>query len=344
MEKFEPETENSSEAVAVLEGEEWPENKTAALAEKYLSFNNHERELESDLNGMLEKINSLEVKNPSLEFLKGQVCLELYDIHKNSVKKNKTDEAEKFLEQANESFLNSIKGEDFEITVKNKEDEKIIFASKSHALAYLGDIAARDFYESGNSADWEKSLKYYQGAVKAEQDDGKKHELKTIMDIRKIIHYLGDDNKLKVWKTPRRIDLRGITADFSLKYASDKNGTINKYIDATQKEKEGKQNWSDTGVLRLDKEIADFLANVDFDVLLKESGENGGLSEKNKKILGKTIDSCTELAEKLEETMTDEIKSSEKLNFRKALYLNPVKLAKFSKFAKPERLSQILSE
>ena len=46
----------------------------------------------------------------------------------------------------------------------------------------------------------------------------------------------------------------------------------------------------------------------------------------------------------MEEAMVDEIKSSEKINFRKALYLNPVKLAKFSKFVKSERLSQILSE
>lgn len=96
--------------------------------------------------------------------------------------------------------------------------------------------------------------------------------------------------------------------------------------------------------MRLDKKMADFLAEVDFDAILKEAGEKGGLSEKNKKTLGKAIDHGTDLAEKLEEAMEDEIKSSEKINFRKTLYLNPDNLAKFSKFASPERLSEILSK
>lgn len=221
------------------------------------------------------------------------------------------------------------------------------FANKSHSLAYLGDIVVKDFYESDNLVDWGKSLEYYQKAIEAELDEGKKHELEIIMGIRKISHYLGDEDNLKVWKTPRRIDLRGKTADFLLEYTSAKNGTINKYIDATKhmrEEKEGKQEWSETGVLHLDKKIADFWAMVDFDALLKEAGERGDLSEKNKKILEKIIDCGTDLAEKLEEAMNDEIKSSEKLNFRKALYLNPNKLAKFSKFASPERLSEILSK
>lgn len=341
---------NYSEAVAVLEKEENREdleNKATALAEKYLSFNNHERELENDLNGALGKINSLKARSSSLEFLKGQLCLELYDIYKNSAKKNKTEEAEKILEQANESFLNSVEGKDFKIMVKNKEGEEIIFASKSHSLAYLGDIAARDFYENDNKTDWNKSLEYYQEAIETEPDEGKKHELKIIMGIRKISHYLGNEDNLKTWKTPRRIDLRGRTADFSLEYTTSKNVAVNKYIDSTRhlrEEKEGKQEWSETGVLHLDKKIADFGAMVDFDALFKEAGEKGDLSEKNKKILEKIIDCGTILAEKLEETTEDEIKSSEKLNFRKALYLNPNKLAKFSKFASPERLSEILSK
>jgi len=345
--EFEKEKENDSGAVAVLEREEnkkEPEIKMTALAEEYLSFNNNETRLEKDLNDMLEKVNYLEETSPSSEFLKGQLCLELYDIYKNSDKKEKNDLADDFLEQASESFLESVSDEDFEIAVKNKEGEKMIFASKSHALAYLGDITAKDFYENDNGADWNKSLEYYKKAIEAEPDEGKKHELKVIMDIRKITHYLGDENKLRVWKTSRRIDLRGRTADFSLEYAGNKNGIIKKYIDATKHLRKEKEGWSDTAVLRLDKEIVDFLADIDFESILEEAAEKGDLSEKNKKRLGKIIDSCTELAEKLEKEMENEIKSSEKLNFRKALYLNPNKLAKFSQLTSSERLSQILSE
>lgn len=345
MEKIESEIENSSGAVAVLDGEEGVlENKVVALAEEYLSFNNNEKELENGLNDMLEKINSLEKTSPASEFLKGQLCLELHDIYINSAEKEKKELAKEFLEQANDSFLKSIKDDDFEIMTKNKEGKEIIFADKAQSLAYLGDIALKDFYESDNKTDWDKNLEYYQEAVEAESDEGKKHELKIIMDIRKITHYLGDENKLKVWKTPRRIDLRGRTADFSLQYAGNKNGTINKNIDATLKPEKNKQSWSDTVVLRLDKEIADFLAEVDFEALLKDANEKGELSEKNKKILKKTIDYNTLLAEKLEEGLKNEIKNSEKFNFRKSLCLNPEKLAKFYKKIKPEDLSRILSE
>lgn len=356
MEKLEPEIyknnyeENAFGSVAVLETEENGEKlekKVAALAEEYLSFNNNETKLENDLSDMLEKINSLEETSSSSEFLKGQLCLELYDICKNSDKKEKNVLADVFLEQANENFLESTKGEDFEIMVRNKEGKEITFASKSHSLAYLGDIALKDFYESGNKTDWEKNLEYYKEATEEEPDEGKKHELEVILGIRKIAHYLGNEEKLKVWKTPRRIDLRKITADFSLEYNSNKNGIINKYIDATKhlrEEKIGKQEWSDTGVLHIDKEIADFLAEVDFNALLKEAVEQGELSEKNKKIFGKAIDCGTILAEKLEKAMEEEIKSSEKTYFRKALYLNPDNLAKFSKFTSKERLSKILSE
>ena len=353
MEKIESEiykdnyAESSSGGIAVLESEENKEDlerKVTALAEEYLSFNNNETKLENDLNDMLEKINSMDKTSPSSEFLKGQLCLELYDICKNSDKKEKNILADDFLNQANESFLESAGGKDFEIIVKNEKGKELVFASKPHALAYLGDIAAKDFYENGSKADWEKSLERYQEAIGAEPDDGKKHELKTILDIRKITHYLGDENKLKVWKTPRRVDLRKMTADFSLKYDSGKNEIINKYVDATKRLYKEKQGWSDTAVLQLDKEVADFLAEIDFDALMEEVSKNGELSEKNKNRLGKAIDYCTELAEKLEKEMLDEIKNSEKVNFRKALYLNPAKLAKFSKFTKPERLSQILSE
>src|SRR3989344_5382332 len=312
--------ENFSGGVAVLEREEEKEKsekEMAVLAERYLSFNNHERELENDLTSLLGKINSLEETSSSLNFLKGQLYLELYDIYKNNEKKEKNNLTDNLLEQANESFLESIEGENFEIVVKNKEGQEMSFANKSHSFAYLGDIAVKDFYESGHKADWNRSLKYYQEAIKAEPDEGKKHELKIIMNIRKITHYLGDENKLEVWKTPRRIDLRKKTADFSLKYITDKKGTINKYIDGTKhmsEGKKGKQEWSETGILQLNKEIADFLAETDFDVLLEEVGRSGDLSEKNKKRLSKVIDYCREMAEKLEETMTDEIKSSEKLN------------------------------
>jgi len=336
--EFEKEKENDSGAVAVLEREEnkkEPEIKMTALAEEYLSFNNNETRLEKDLNDMLEKVNYLEETSPSSEFLKGQLCLELYDIYKNSDKKEKNDLADDFLEQASESFLESVSDEDFEIAVKNKEGEKMIFASKSHALAYLGDITAKDFYENDNGADWNKSLEYYKKAIEAEPDEGKKHELKVIMDIRKITHYLGDENKLRVWKTSRRIDLRGRTADFSLEYAGDKNKIINKYIDATRhmrKEKGDKQKRSDTGVLHLDKKIADFLTEFDFDALLEKAGKKEILSEDNKEMLRKINYCGVYVAEKLEEAMEGEIKNSEKLNLRKALYLNPNKLTKFPQF------------
>lgn len=335
---------NYSEDVAVLEKEENKEElekKTVALAEKYLSFNNHERELENNLNGILEKINSLEVKNPSLEFLRGQVCLELYDIYKNSAKKNKIGEAEKFLEQANESFLNSAEGEDFGIMVKNKEGQEIVFASQSHSLAYLGDIAARDFYESNNLADWKKNIKYYQEAVEAEPDDGKKHELKTIMDIRKITHYLGDENKLKVWKTSRRIDLRGRTADFSLEYTDDKNRTINKNIDATRKEKN--KQWSDTAVLRLDKEITDFLAEVDFDDLLKEASEKGSPQGKNKELFRTTLRCALATSIEFEKALKDELKNNTD-SFRNDFYRSLPKLKKFLPKYSEEQIGKIMFE
>ena len=97
MEKFESEIyknnyeENFPGAVAVLEREEEAEKterKVTALAEEYLSFNNNETKLEKDLNDMLEKINSLDRTTPSSEFLKGQLCLELYDIYNNNPKEN----------------------------------------------------------------------------------------------------------------------------------------------------------------------------------------------------------------------------------------------------------------
>ena len=336
--EFEIEKENDSGAVAVLEREEnkkEPEIKMTALAEEYLSFNNNGIRLEKDLNDMLEKVNSIEETSPSSEFLKGQLCLELYDIYKNSDKKEKSVLADVFLNQANESFLESVNGENFEIAVKNKEGEKMIFASKSHALAYLGDITAKDFYENGNGADWNKSLEYYKKAAEAEPDEGKKHELETIIGIRKMAHSLGNENNLKVWKTPRRIDLRNRTADFSLEYIGDKNKPVNKYIDATmrmRKEKDDKQKWSDTGVLRLDKKIADFLAEFDFDALLEKADKKEELSEDDKEMLRKINYCGVYVAEKLEEAMEGEIKNSEKLNLRKALYLNPNKLTKFPQF------------
>ena len=339
--EFEKEKENYSGDIAVLEREEAKEKtgkKIIALAEEYLSFNNNETRLERDLSDMLEKVNLLEKTSASSEFLKGQLCLELYDIYKNSDKKEKTVLADDFLEQANESFLESVNGEDFEIAVKNKEGEKMIFASKSHALAYLGDIMAKDFYENGNRADWNKSLGYYKKSIEAEPDEGKKHELETIIVIRKMAHSLGNENNLKVWKTPRRIDLRNRTADFSLEYVGDKNKPINKYIDATmrmRKEKDDKQKWSDTGVLRLDKKIADFLAEFDFDALLEKADKKEELSEDDKEMLRKINYCGVYVTEKLEKAMENEIKSSDKLNFRKALYLNPNKLAKFSQFASP---------
>ena len=99
--------------------------------------------------------------------------------------KKKKDFGRRFLEQANENFSNSAGGEDFEIKVKNKEGKEMTFASKSHALAYLGDIAAKDFYENGNKADWNKNIEYYKEAIEAEPDDGKKHELEVILGHKK---------------------------------------------------------------------------------------------------------------------------------------------------------------
>lgn len=350
MEKLAPETykdsyeENSSEAVAVLEKEEnkeESENKIVALAEEYLSFNNNETKLEKDLSDMLEKINSLEKTSPSSEFLKGQLCLELYEIYKNSDEKEKNVLADVFLNQANENFLESAKGEDFEIMVKNKEGKEITFASKSHALAYLGDIAVKDFYEQNNKADWDKSLGYYKEAIEAETDDGKKHELEIILGIRKITHYLGDENKLKVWKTPRRIDLRGRTADFSLKYASDKNGIINKYIDATKHLRKEKEGWSDTAVLRLDKEIADFLAEVDFDAILKDVGEKGDLSGKNKELFRAAIRCALATSVGLEKALEDELKNKTD-SFRNDFYRSLPKLKKFLPKYSEEEIGRIM--
>ena len=154
MEKFESEIyknnyeENFPGAVAVLEREEEAEKterKVTALAEEYLSFNNNETKLEKDLNDMLEKINSLDRTTPSSEFLKGQLCLELYDIYNNNPKENEKYLADVFLNQAQESFLESAKGEDFEIKLKNKDGKDRIFGNKSQALAYLGDVASIDF-------------------------------------------------------------------------------------------------------------------------------------------------------------------------------------------------------
>ena len=352
MEKIESEIyknnepENFSGNVAVLEreeGAEKTEKKMAALAEEYLSFNNNETRLEKDLNDMLEKVNSLEETSPPSDFLKGQLCLELYDIYKNSDKKEKSILANDFLEQANESFLESINGDDFEITVKNKEGKEIIFASKSHALAYLGDITAKDFYENGNGADWNKSLEYYKKAIEAEPDEGKKHELKVIMDIRKITHYLGDENKFKVWKTSRRIDLRGRTADFSLKYASDKNGTIKKYIDATKHLRKEKEGWSDTAVLRLDKEIADFLADIDFDALLEEAAENGAPQGKNKELFRDILRCSLATSAKIEEILKEELKNNTDF-FRNDFYRSLPKLKKFLPRYSEEQIRKTMFE
>lgn len=336
--------ENSSEAVAVLEREENGEKlekKVAALAEEYLSFNNNETRLEKGLSDMLEKINSLEKTSPSSEFLKGQLCLELYDIYKNNPQKNEKCLADVFLNKANESFLESAKGEDFEIMVENKDGKEITFASKSHTLAYLGDIAAKDFYESGNKTDWEKNLEYYKEAIEAEPDDGKKHELEIILGIRKIAHYLGDENKLKVWKTPRRIDLTGKTADLLLEYADNKKETINKYIDATKKEKN--KQWSDTAILRLDKEVADFLAEVDFDALLKEAGEKGSPQGKNKELFRATLRCALATSVGLEKALEDELKNNTD-SFRNDFYRSLPKLKKFLPKYSEEELGKIMFE
>ena len=352
MEKIESEiyknnyAENSSEAVAVLEKEEnsdKTEKKIAALAEEYLSFNNNETTLENDLKDMLGKINSLEKTSPSLEFLKGQLCLELYDICKDNAKKEKNILADNFLEQANKSFLESVGDEDFEIIVKNEKGKEVTFASKSHALAYLGDIAAKDFYENGNKADWNNSLEYYQEAVRTEPDEGKKHELKIITDIRKITHYLGDENKLKVWKTPRRVDLRKATADFSLKYATDKNGIINKYIDATKRPLKEKEGWSDTAVLQLDKEITDFLAETDFDSILEEVNEKGELSGKNKELFRATLRCALATSVGLEKALKNELKNNTD-SFRNDFYRSLPKLKKFLPKYSEKQIGQIMFE
>ena len=344
--EFEIEKENDSGAVAVLEREEnngEMERKTTALAEEYLSFNNNETRLEKDLNDMLEKVNSMEETSPSSEFLKGQLCLELYDIYKNSDKKEKNDLADVFLNQANESFLESVNDDDFEIAVKNKEGEEMTFAGKSHALAYLGDITAKDFYENGNGADWNKSLEYYKKAIEAEPDEGKKHELKVIMDIRKITHYLGDENKLKVWKTSRRIDLRGRTADFSLEYAGNKNGIIKKYIDATKHLRKEKEGWSDTAVLRLDKEIVDFLADIDFESILKEAAENGTPQGKNKELFRDILRCSLAISAKMEEALKDEFKNNTD-SFRNDFYRSLPKLKKFLPKYSEEQIRKTMFE
>jgi len=344
--EFEIEKENDSGAVAVLEREEnngEMERKTTALAEEYLSFNNNETRLEKDLNDMLEKVNSKEETSPSSEFLKGQLCLELYDIYKNSDKKEKNDLADVFLNQANESFLESVNDDDFEIAVKNKEGEEMTFAGKSHALAYLGDITAKDFYENGNGADWNKSLEYYKKAIEAEPDEGKKYELKVIMDIRKITHYLGDENKLKVWKTSRRIDLRGKAADFSLEYAGNKNGIIKKYIDATKHLRKEKEGWSDTAVLRLDKEIVDFLADIDFESILKEAAENGTPQGKNKELFRDILRCSLAISAKMEEALKDEFKNNTD-SFRNDFYRSLPKLKKFLPKYSEEQIRKTMFE
>ena len=74
---------------------------------------------------------------------------------------------------------------------------------------------------------------------------------------------------------------------------------------------------------QLDKEVADFWLKLILTPLMEEVSKNGELSEKNKNRLGKAIDYCTELAEKLEKEMLGRNKKFEKVNFRKALYLNP---------------------
>ena len=353
MERFRPETykdkltseENSSGGVAVLEGEENKEEtgrKITALAEEYLSFNNNETKLGKDLNDMLEKINSLKETSPSSEFLKGQLCLELHEIYK----KEKNVLADVFLNQANESFLESAGGEDFEIIVRNKEGKEMTFASKSHALAYLGDIAAKDFYEHNNKADWNKNIEYYKEAIGAEPDEGKKHELEVILGIRKISHYLGNEKKIKVWKTPRRIDLRKITADFSLEYASDKNGNIKKYIDATKhlrEEKIGKQEWSDTGVFHIDKEIADFLAEIDFESILEEVKKNGVPQGKNKELFRAILRCALATSASLEKAMKDELKNNTDF-FRNDFYRNLPKLKTFLPKYSEEQIRKTMFE
>ena len=366
MEKIESETykdnyaENSSENVAVLEKEEskeWLERKMAALAEEYLSFNNNETKLENDLNDMLGKINSLDKTSPSSEFLKGQLCLELYDIYKNSSEKEKRESAEKFLEQANENFSNSVEGEDFEIKLKNEDGKERIFGDKSQALVYLGEVSAIDFKESQhkNKSDFKKSIGYYEKAISEEKKhEGIKYEFKAIMVFRKIVNYLGEPEKLEVWKTSKRNDLKGKTADFFINYAINDKEKIEEYIDATiydrggeeQKSKERKQSLGLVGVLNMDKktrEKLDFLAEVDFESLKQEFIKEGALSEKNQEIFKRAFDNCQDFIEKIEEIMGDKIKNSEKTGFRKSFYQNPEKILNFSNQASKEELESIQS-
>ena len=362
MEKleFEFEKENDSGAVAVLEREEnkkEPKIKMTALAEEYLSFNNNEIRLEKDLNDMLEKVNSLEETSPSSEFLKGQLCLELYDIYKNSDKKEKNDLADVFLNQANESFLESVNGEDFEIKLKNDEGKERIFGNKSQAWAYLGDVAAIDFKKSQyqNDSDFKKSLGYYKKAISEEKKhEGLKYELEAIMVFRKIVNYLGKPKNLEIWKTSKRKDLKGKTADFFLKYVTSEKEIIEEYIDATiydrggeeQKSKERKQSLGLVEVLNIDKktrERLDFLDLVDFESLRREFLGKGELSEKNQEIFKKAFDNCQDFIEKIEETMGYKIKNSERTNFRKSFYQNPEKILKFSNKISKEEIEKIQS-
>ena len=167
----------------------------------------------------------------------------------------------------------------------------------------------------------------------------KKHELKIITDIRKITHYLGDENKLKVWKTPRRVDLRKATADFSLKYATDKNGIINKYIDATKRPLKEKEGWSDTAVLQLDKEITDFLAETDFDSILEEVNEKGELSGKNKELFRATLRCALATSVGLEKALKNELKNNTD-SFRNDFYRSLPKLKNFSRNTARNRLDK----
>ena len=366
MEKFESEIyknnyeENFPGAVAVLEREEEAEKterKVTALAEEYLSFNNNETKLEKDLNDMLEKINSLDRTTPSSEFLKGQLCLELYDIYNNNPKENEKYLADVFLNQAQESFLESAKSEDFEIKLKNKDGKDRIFGNKSQALAYLGDVASIDFKKSQykNESDFKESIRYYKKAISEEKKhEGIKYELKAIMVFRKIVNYLGEPEKLEVWKTPKRNDLNGKTADFLLNYTNNEKEIIEEYIDATiydrggeeQKSKERKQSLGLVGVLNIDKktrEKLDFLDLVDFESFKQEFIDKGELSEKNKEIFKKAFDNCQDFIEKIEEIMGDKIKNQEKTDFRKSFYQNPEKILNFSNKANKEELEKIQS-
>ena len=363
MEKFESEIyknnyeENFPGAVAVLEREEEAEKterKVTALAEEYLSFNNNETKLEKDLNDMLEKINSLDRTTPSSEFLKGQLCLELYDIYNNNPKENEKYLADVFLNQAQESFLESAKSEDFEIKLKNKDGKDRIFGNKSQALAYLGDVASIDFKKSQykNESDFKESIRYYKKAISEEKKhEGIKYELKAIMVFRKIVNYLGEPEKLEVWKTPKRNDLNGKTADFLLNYTNNEKEIIEEYIDATiydrggeeQKSKERKQSLGLVGVLNIDKktrEKLDFLDLVDFESFKQEFIDKGELSEKNKEIFKKAFDNCQDFIEKIEEIMGDKIKNQEKTDFRKSFYQNPEKILNFSNKANKEELEK----